>query len=95
MSALAEKMVTLAVLPMQTRMEPTVDEDEDDRPVTTRHESFGVKLAHQFPWLGSSNVAVGLALRRRFLSDPDAPSTAVRRKQIVGVSKFVYTPFLG
>lgn len=72
---------------MQTRMEPTVDEDEDDRPVTTRHESFGVKLAHQFPWLGSANVAVGLALRRRFLSDPDAPSTAVRRKQIVGVSK--------
>lgn len=59
--------------------------DEDAGPVATRHESFGIKLAHQFPWLGSASVAVGLALRRRFLSDPDAPSTSVRRKQIVGV----------
>ena len=67
-------------------MEPIADEDdESNQPVATRHESFGVKLAHQFPWLGSASVAVGLALRRRFLSDPFAPSTAVRRKQIVGV----------
>lgn len=66
------------------KLEPTIDESDDNRPVATRHESFGVKLAHQFPWLGSSNVAVGLALRRRFLSDPDAPSTAIRRKQIIG-----------
>lgn len=67
------------------KLEPTIGENDDDnRPVATRHESFGVKLAHQFPWLGSSNVAVGLALRRRFLSDPDAPSTAIRRKQIIG-----------
>ena len=68
--------------------EPTVDEDgnlDDNRPVATKHESFGVKLAHQFPWLGSASVAIGLALRRRFLSDPDAPSTAIRRKQITTV----------
>lgn len=69
----------------QTKMEPVNEDDDSDQPVATRHESFGVKLAHQFPWLGSANVAVGLALRRRFLSDPDAPSTAIRRRQIVGV----------
>ena len=47
-----------------------------------RIEQFGMKLAHQFPWAPSAAVAVGLALRRRFLSDPDAPSTATRRRQI-------------
>lgn len=59
---------------------------EDGRPIVTKHESFGVKLVHQFPWLGSASVAIGLALRRRFLSDPDAPSTALRRRQICQVS---------
>ena len=56
--------------------------------MATKHESFGVKLAHQFPWLGSASVAIGLALRRRFLSDPDAPSTVIRRKQITKVGAY-------
>lgn len=74
-----------AVALLQFVPDPTVDEGstlDDNRPVATKHEAFGVKLAHQFPWLGSASVAIGLALRRRFLSDPDAPSTAIRRKQI-------------
>lgn len=45
-------------------------------------EDFGRKLAHQFPWVPAAYVAVGLALRRRFLSDPEAPSTIARRRQI-------------
>jgi hypothetical protein len=46
-------------------------------------EDFGLKLAHQFPWAPASAVAVGLALRRRFLSDPEAPSTTTRRLQVL------------
>ena len=56
--------------------------DMRGRPVVTKVEEFGLKLAHQFPWAPAAYVAVGLALRRRFLSDPDAPSSATRRKQI-------------
>lgn len=48
-------------------------------------EQFGMKLAHQFPWAPAAKVAVGLALRRRYLSDPDAPSKFNRRKQIMEV----------
>ncbi|KAK9814721.1 hypothetical protein WJX72_010484 [[Myrmecia] bisecta] len=50
--------------------------------VVHKVEEFGMKLAHQFPWTPAAAVAVGLALRRRFLSDPEAPSTIGRRKQI-------------
>lgn len=53
--------------------------------VVMRVESFGMKLAHQFPWNPAAAVAVGLALRRRFLSDPNMPSTYDRRKQIIKV----------
>lgn len=49
-------------------------------------EDFGMKLAHQFPWTAAAAVAVGLALRRRFLSDPDSPSTVTRRLQVTKVS---------
>ncbi len=48
-------------------------------------EDFGMKLAHQFPWAPAAAVAVGLALRRRFLSDPDTPSTVTRRLQVTKV----------
>ena len=48
--------------------EDALDEERDERPVTVRHESFGVKLAHQFPWRASAAVAVGLALRRSALA---------------------------
>ena len=62
------------------------DDDDDDDPgpsaSVVRIEQFGMKLAHQFPWAPAAAVAVGLALRRRFLSDPDAPSTLTRRRQI-------------
>lgn len=44
-----------------------------------------MKLAHQFPWAPASAVALGLALRRRFLSDPDTPSTVTRRLQVTKV----------
>jgi hypothetical protein len=56
--------------------------------VVMRVESFGMKLAHQFPWNPAASVAVGLALRRRFLSDPNMPSTYIRRKQIIKVLAF-------
>jgi len=56
--------------------------DASGRPVVTKVEDFGRKLAHQFPWAPAAYVAVGLALRRRFLSDPEAPSTLARRRQI-------------
>ena len=66
-----------------------IEEEEEEEehftqqsPSVIRIEQFGMKLAHQFPWAPSAAVAVGLALRRRFLSDPDAPSTATRRRQI-------------
>ena len=72
---------------MKVRDEVSNDKGEESQPIATQHESFGVKLAHQFPWLGSAQVAVSLALRRRFLSDPAAPSTAVRRKQITQVAE--------
>lgn len=48
-------------------------------------EDFGMKLAHQFPWAPAAAVALGLALRRRFLSDPDTPSTVTRRLQVTKV----------
>ena len=54
--------------------------------VVARVEQFGMKLAHQFPWTPAAGVAVGLALRRRFLGDPDAISKLTRRKQIMAVS---------
>jgi len=53
-------------------------------PGVVRIEAFGMKLAHQFPWAPAASVGVGLALRRRFLADPDAPSTLSRRRQIAG-----------
>ena len=59
--------------------------DHQTEEVTARVEQFGMKLAHQFPWSPAAKVAVGLALRRRFLSDPDAPSKLNRRKQIMEV----------
>ena len=55
------------------------------KPVLTKVEDFGIKLAHQFPWTPAAAVAVGLALRRRFLSSPDAPSGVVRRLQVTKV----------
>lgn len=55
------------------------------KPVLTKVEDFGIKLAHQFPWAPAAAVAVGLALRRRFLSSPDAPSGVVRRLQVTKV----------
>ena len=67
-------------------IEEEEEEEEEERTQQSasviRIEQFGMKLAHQFPWAPSAAVAVGLALRRRFLSDPDAPSTATRRRQI-------------
>ena len=63
----------------------TAKTDTNEKEVTARVEQFGMKLAHQFPWSPASKVAVGLALRRRFLSDPDAPSKLTRRKQIMEV----------
>ena len=48
-------------------------------------EAFGKKLAHQFPWDPAAMVSIGLAMRRRFLSDPLAPSTRSRRQQIMRV----------
>ena len=70
------------------------DDDDDDgtavatpaapTPGVVRIEAFGMKLAHQFPWAPAASVGVGLALRRRFLADPDAPSTLSRRRQIAG-----------
>lgn len=45
-----------------------------------------MKLAHQFPWVAGAYVAVGLALRRRELSHPDVPSSALKRKQITKVT---------
>ncbi|KAK9918866.1 hypothetical protein WJX75_007651 [Coccomyxa subellipsoidea] len=59
----------------------------DGRPVVTKVEDFGMKLAHQFPWAPASAVALGLALRRRFLSDPDTPSTVTRRLQVTKTLK--------
>ncbi|EIE19817.1 hypothetical protein COCSUDRAFT_83558 [Coccomyxa subellipsoidea C-169] len=59
----------------------------DGRPVLTKVEDFGMKLAHQFPWAPAAAVAVGLALRRRFLSDPDTPSTVTRRLQVTKTLK--------
>ena len=57
--------------------------------VVARVEQFGMKLAHQFPWNPAAGVAVGLALRRRFLSDPEAVSHLTRRQQIMAVSFYV------
>ncbi len=51
-------------------------------------EAFGKKLAHQFPWDPAAMVSIGLAMRRRFLSDPLAPSTRSRRQQIMRVTIF-------
>lgn len=59
--------------------------DAKGKPVLTKVEDFGIKLAHQFPWAPAAAVAVGLALRRRFLSSPDAPSGVVRRLQVTKV----------
>ncbi len=59
--------------------------DAQGKPVLTKVEDFGIKLAHQFPWAPAAAVAVGLALRRRFLSSPDAPSGVVRRLQVTKV----------
>ncbi|BDA46664.1 probable tetratricopeptide repeat protein 37 at C-terminar half [Coccomyxa sp. Obi] len=59
----------------------------DGRPVVTKVEDFGMKLAHQFPWAPAAAVALGLALRRRFLSDPDTPSTVTRRLQVTKTLK--------
>ena len=59
--------------------------DAHGKPVLTKVEDFGIKLAHQFPWAPAAAVAVGLALRRRFLSSPDAPSGVVRRLQVTKV----------
>ena len=53
--------------------------------VVTKVEQFGMKLAHQFPWNAAAGVAVGLALRRRFLADPEAVSKLTRRQQIMAV----------
>ncbi|KAK9826861.1 hypothetical protein WJX81_001210 [Elliptochloris bilobata] len=61
--------------------------DASGRPVVHKVEDFGRKLAHQFPWAPAAYVAVGLALRRRFLSDPEAPSTLARRRQITKALK--------
>ena len=48
-------------------------------------EEFGRRLAHQFPWSPSASVALGLALRRRYLGQVGAPSLAAHRKQIIKV----------
>ena len=53
-------------------------------------EECGMKLAHQFPWAAGAYVAVGLALRRRELSHPDVPSSALKRKQITKVPLNAY-----
>ena len=77
-------MCTAAQLASNVRHEQEAAQNgigSDGRPVITKVEDFGLKLAHQFPWAPASAVAVGLALRRRFLSDPEAPSTVTRRLQ--------------
>mmetsp|Transcript_3540 Transcript_3540/g.10271 ORF Transcript_3540/g.10271 Transcript_3540/m.10271 type:complete len:1007 (-) Transcript_3540:744-3764(-) len=51
--------------------------------VTSKVEACGLTLAHQFPWAPSACVAVGLAMRRRLLSDPLAPSTKPKRQRIL------------
>jgi hypothetical protein len=48
-------------------------------------EDIGLKLAHQFPWNPAAYVAVGLAHRRRHLSDPHRPSSIVQRRQVAKV----------
>ena len=55
---------------------------------TSRVEDFGRKLAHQFPWSPAAYVAVGLALRRRLLADPKAPSQLGKRRQITKVRTY-------
>lgn len=49
----------------------------------SKAEEFGRRLAHQFPWSPSASVALGLALRRRYLGQVGAPSLAAHRKQII------------
>ncbi len=64
------------------------EKDADEKPPAPRvvsMEAFGKKLAHQFPWDPAAMVSIGLAMRRRFLSDPLAPSTRSRRQQIMRV----------
>ncbi len=55
------------------------------RPLLLQAEEFGRRLAHQFPWSPSASVALGLALRRRYLGQVGAPSLAAHRKQIIKV----------
>jgi len=55
------------------------------RLLLSQAEEFGRRLAHQFPWSPSASVALGLALRRRYLGQVGAPSLAAHRKQIIKV----------
>jgi superkiller protein 3 len=60
----------------------SVESNAADAHNTSRVEDFGRKLAHQFPWSPAAYVAVGLALRRRLMADPKAPSQLGKRRQI-------------
>lgn len=51
--------------------------------VTSKVEACGLTMAHMFPWAPASAVAVGLAMRRRLMSDPAAPSTRPKRQRIL------------
>lgn len=66
----------------------------DTRNTDAQVEQCGLTLAHQFPWVASSYVAVGLALRRRLLA-PDTTSTAAKRKQISKVRSCEDAPSAG
>ncbi len=48
-------------------------------------KDFGRRLAHQFPWSPAAFVAVGLALRRRQMTEPGAPSSLAKRRRIAQV----------
>ena len=50
-----------------------------------RVKDFGRRLAHQFPWSPAAFVAVGLALRRRQMTEPGAPSSLAKRRRIAQV----------
>ena len=74
----------------RSRRRPQNGIGSDGRPVITKVEDFGLKLAHQFPWAAAPAPSRwAWRCSRRFLSDPDAPSTVTRRLQVAHFLIFV------
>jgi len=74
-----------ALAPTVMPSEAQIKQWMQQRLLLSQAEEFGRRLAQQFPWSPSASVALGLALRRRYLGQTGAPSLAAHRKQIIKV----------